>query len=139
MIGSQDHLQNNDNDNNNNNNNIVQWESLHLNYLNLVGLIETPLTHSLLILVYMKELCCCVCAVPPAPNDIRVLSRHSHYLIIQWQAPYPPHGVITQYLLKYWPKGRLYSVPMLVVLPPTVQKYNMSALRPNVVYSIQVF
>jgi len=77
-------------------------------------------------------------AVPPAPASIRILSRHSHSLLVGWQAPYPPHGIITQYLLKYRRHGMAYGVPFLVVLPPMAQAYNMTSLEPNAVYDIQV-
>jgi len=78
------------------------------------------------------------CAVPPAPSDVQVLSRHSHSIVVGWQAPYPPHGVITQYLLKYRRHNMHHGVPFLIVLPPTSFKYNISALKPNVVYDVQV-
>jgi len=79
------------------------------------------------------------CPVPPAPSDVRVLSRSSHSLLIGWQAPYPPHGVITQYLLKHRRQHMHYGVPFLIVLSPTSNIYNITSLQPNVVYDIQVF
>jgi len=79
-----------------------------------------------------------VCSVPPAPNDVRVLSRLSHSLLIGWQAPYPPHGIITQFIFKYQPHNMPYGVPFLVVVPPTSHKYNITDLKPNFVYDIQV-
>jgi len=77
--------------------------------------------------------------VPPAPSIVRVQSRHSHSLVIQWQAPYPPHGIITQYLVKYRRHNMPYYVPVMVILPPTSHTYNVTALMPNFVYDFQVF
>jgi len=76
--------------------------------------------------------------VPPAPSDVRVLSRLSRSLMIGWQAPYPPHGIITRYLFKYRPHDMPYAVPFLIVMPPTSHKYNVTDLRPDSVYDIQV-
>jgi len=80
----------------------------------------------------------CGCAVPPAPSNILVITRHSRSLMIGWQAPNPPHGVITQYVVKYRRHNMQYGVPFLVVLPPTSLTYNMTGLQPNVVYDVQV-
>jgi len=80
----------------------------------------------------------CICAVPPAPSNVRVLSRRNHCLVIGWQAPYPPHGTITQYLVKYRRQNMPFSVPSLVVLPPMSPMYNLTGLEPNSVYSVQV-
>lgn len=80
-----------------------------------------------------------VCAVPPAPHDVRVVSRHSHSLMIGWQAPNPPHGIIVQYIVKYRPQNMQYGVPSLVVLPSTTHMYTVTGLKPNFVYNIQVF
>jgi len=81
----------------------------------------------------------CVFAVPPAPSNVRVLSRRSHSIMIGWQTPNPPHGIITQYLVKYRRRNMQYGVPFLVVLPPTSHMYNVTDLKPNFVYDIQVF
>jgi len=59
--------------------------------------------------------------------------------MIGWQAPNPPHGIITQYLLKYRHHDMRYDVPSLVFLPPTSHTYNITALEPNSVYDVQVF
>ena len=81
---------------------------------------------------------CCVCIVPPAPNNVRLLLHLSRSLLIGWHAPYPPHGIITRYLFKYRPHDMPYSVPYLIVMPPTSHKYNITDLKPNSVYDIQV-
>jgi len=58
--------------------------------------------------------------------------------MIGWHAPNPPHGIVTQYLLKHRHHNRHYDVPSLVCLPPTSLAYNITALEPNSVYDVQV-
>jgi len=58
--------------------------------------------------------------------------------MVGWQAPYPPHGVITKYVLKYRPHNMRYGIPALIVLPPTAHAYHLTALKPNSLYDVQV-
>jgi len=41
-------------------------------------------------------------------------------------------------MLKYRRHNMRYGVPSVIVLPPTSFKYNITALKPNFVYDVQV-
>ncbi len=62
----------------------------------------------------------------------------SENLTVDWTAPDPPHGILTQYEVKYWSTQSLSSRPIVITLAPSTTLFHMQQLQPNASYGIQV-
>ena len=77
--------------------------------------------------------------VPPAPMDLMVRSADESSITVEWTEPDPPHGIILNYDISYWPT-------MEVETPATEEtdigvtslSYRIEGLLTNVTYSIKV-
>lgn len=44
-------------------------------------------------------------ASPPEPTDLRIFWLTTSSILVSWNAPYPPHGVLDHYELKFWSRA----------------------------------
>jgi Fibronectin type III domain len=78
--------------------------------------------------------------VPPSPRNVMVETSLSNSLMVVWDSPHPPHGVITGYTLKYslMDHDGSRNSQNSIDLEPTIHRYNITDLEPNSTYTIQV-
>ena len=81
--------------------------------------------------------CISFLSVPPSPQNVLVQTRLSQSLLIRWEPPYPSHGILVRYEVKYHPMLGLPQ-PLMAVIGPDVLEYNISGLEPNSTYGLQV-
>ncbi|XP_071800236.1 receptor-type tyrosine-protein phosphatase mu-like [Asterias amurensis] len=77
--------------------------------------------------------------VPPAPMDLMVRSADENSITVEWTEPDPPHGIILNYDISYWPsmEGET-SATIRRDIGVTSLSYRIEGLTTNVNYSIKV-
>ncbi|XP_033636915.1 receptor-type tyrosine-protein phosphatase T-like isoform X2 [Asterias rubens] len=77
--------------------------------------------------------------VPPAPMDFNVKSADESSITVEWKEPDPPHGIILNYDISYWPSMEVEtSATEETDIGVTSLSYRIEGLLTNVNYSIKV-
>ncbi|CAD5218681.1 unnamed protein product [Bursaphelenchus okinawaensis] len=72
--------------------------------------------------------------VPEAPISVKFSKVSNNSLIMNWEAPLNPNGIITNYVLRHWKAIKGEESAVSTVLPHSIYQFSAASLTPNTNY-----